>query len=298
MQFEARSVAAAPDLDDGRRDQRQVGTKVWSSLVSNNNAAKEHIARLARAIEVDVIPRLVQAHRPPTTTVHAPSVLPVLPADGVARFVQLIIGDSESGIQTAVAGHRQAGLTVEALCLDLFAPAARQLGEMWDDDLCDFAAVTVGLGRMQRLLRELSPAFGAEVEHPANGRRALFAQPADEQHSLGLSMVAEFFRREGWDVAVAAGGSAEDPAARVRKEWFDVVGFSIGYEKRLEWLRERIGVVRATSRNPDVVVLVGGPLFALNPTFVTQVGADGTANDAKEAPRVAARMLLTISKQA
>ena len=77
-----------------------------------------------------------------------------------------------------------------------------------------------------------------------------------------------------------------------------MVGFSIGYEKRLEWLRERIGVVRATSRNPDVVVLVGGPLFALNPTFVTQVGADGTANDAKEAPRVAARMLLTISKQA
>jgi methanogenic corrinoid protein MtbC1 len=299
MQSDMRNVSAVPERKpEGRREQRRVATPVWSSLVAHNNAAKEHIARLALAIEADVIPRLVQAHRAPQTSVNALSVLPTVPAEQVASFVQLIIGDNEAGIQTAVAEHRRAGLTVETLCLDLFAPAARQLGELWDDDICDFAAVTVGLGRLQRLLRELNPAFGAEVEHPTNGRRALFAQPADEQHSFGLSMVAEFFRREGWDVAVAAGRAAEDPATRLGREWFDLVGFSIGCEKRLEWLRERIGVVRTTSRNPDVVVLVGGPLFALNPAFVTQVGADGTANDAKEAPRVAARMLLTMGKQA
>jgi len=213
--------------------------------------------------------------------------------------VALIIGDSDFDVQVAVDAKRRAGLSVEALYLDLFAPAARLLGEMWSDDECDFSTVTVALGRLQRLLRELSPAFGTEVEYPANGRRALFAQACDEQHSFGLSMVAEFFRREGWDVFGAFGCGVEDPAERARKEWADVVGLSIGSERRMDWLRQCIAAVRASSCNPAVVVMVGGPIFRLHPDWVSDVGADGTAQDARDAaqdardaPRVAARLLM------
>jgi methanogenic corrinoid protein MtbC1 len=268
--------------------------QVFSSLVARNNEAKERLAHLARAIEADVIPRLVQAHRPPAAAAHSGPVGAAAPSAGeVAAFVALIVGDSEAGILAAVDANRRAGLSVEGLYLDLFAPAARLLGEMWSDDRCDFSTVTVALGRLQRLLRELSPSFGTEVEHPANGRRAMFAQPADEQHSFGLSMVAEFFRREGWDVFGVIGGVTDDPVARVRKEWADMVGFSIGSELRLDWLRGCIAEVRRMSRNPDVVVMVGGPIFALNPEWVALVGADGTACDAREATCIAGRLLMT-----
>lgn len=122
----------------------------------------------------------------------------------------------------------------------------------------------------------------------------MFAQPPEEQHSFGLSMVAEFFRREGWDVVGVVGGASDDPAARVRKEWADVVGFSIGSEIRLEWLRQRIAEVRAASRNPDVIIMVGGPIFIINPGWVADVGADSTAMDARDAPRAAARLLMAM----
>ena len=99
-------------------------------------------------------------------------------------------------------------------------------------------------------------------------------------------MVAEFFRREGWDVFGVVGGSTDDPAARVRKEWADVVGFSIGSERRLDWLRQCIAEVRAASRNPGVVVMVGGPIFTLHPDWVADVGADATAaRRARRPPR-------------
>jgi MerR family transcriptional regulator, light-induced transcriptional regulator len=238
----------------------------------------------------------VQAHRTaePAAAPAAPGITP--PAAGqVEAFVALILGDDEMRLHAAIDERRRAGASVESLFLDLFTPAARLLGQMWTDDTCDFASVTVALGRLQRLLRELSPAFGTEVEHPANGRRALFAQPSDEQHSFGLSMVAEFFRREGWDVSGVVGGSADDPVARVREEWVDVVGFSIGAERRLEWLQRRIAEVRAASRNRHVVIMVGGPIFCLNPRLVEASGGDATADDAREAPRVAARLLMTHS---
>jgi methanogenic corrinoid protein MtbC1 len=37
--------------------------------------------------------------------------------------------------------------------------------------------------------------------------------------------------------------------------------------------------------------MVGGPIFTLHPDWVAGVGADATARDAREAPRVAARLL-------
>jgi methanogenic corrinoid protein MtbC1 len=273
--------------------QVQSSMPVFSSLVARNNEAKERLAHLARTIEADVIPRLVQAHRQSAAAANTePASSPAQSADQVAGFVALVIGDNDFDVQSAVDAKRRAGMSVEALYLELFAPAARRLGEMWSDDVCDFSTVTVALGRLQRLLRELSPAFGTEIEYPANGRRALFAQPSDEQHSFGLSMVAEFFRREGWDVFGVVGGAIDDPAVRVRREWADVVGLSIGSERRLDWLRGCIAEVRAASRNPGVVVMVGGPIFTLHPDWVASVGADATARDARDAPRVATRLLM------
>lgn len=298
MQREQPGASVAPSSgpdceDDPVVMELQGKVPAFSSLVARNNEAKERLAHLARAIEADVIPRLVQAHRQPTVAANHPEAgASTQTPEQVAGFVALIIGDSDLDVQASVDHQRRAGVSVEALYLDLFAPAARLLGEMWSDDACDFSTVTVALGRLQRLLRELSPAFGTEVDYPANGRRAMFAQPADEQHSFGLSMVAEFFRREGWDVFGVVGGTGEDPAVRVRREWADVVGLSIGSERRLDWLRKCITDLRAASRNPGVVVMVGGPIFTLHPDWAASVGADATARDAREAPRVASRLLV------
>ena len=264
------------------------GVAGWSEAEVDPRGSKDRLARLARAIETDVIPRLVQAHRPPGTAIDAR--FGISDAD-VHAFVMQVIGDSDAVLAKSLTRFRERGASIGALYIELFGPAAHQLGLMWEEDLCDFSTVTVALGRLQRLLRELSPAFGAEVAHPVHGRRALFVQPRDEQHSFGLSMVAEFFRRSGWDVLGGVGGAVADPAAKVREEWVDIVGFSVGSDSRLPWLVDTLRQTRAQARNRELVLLVGGPPFALNPELVHEVGADGTARDAREAPEVAERLL-------
>lgn len=260
----------------------------WSTVDGSRSSSGAQVGQLVRALELDVIPRLAQSHRLPARATQ-PDRIPT--EAEVAAFTACLIDESEAGVARVIDGMRVRGSTVESLYLHLFASAARQLGELWNQDLCDFSTVTVGLGRLQRVLRELSPAFGAEVQHPVNGRRAMLAQPPDEHHSFGLSIVAEFFRRAGWEIHGGPGGAARDPVARVRAEWFDLVGFSVGSEVRLPWLREAVAGVRRASRNPGLVVLVGGPLFAIHPEWVAEVGADGTARDAKEAPVMAENLI-------
>lgn len=247
---------------------------------------------LARTLEHEIIPRLVEAHRSDAERDASNDELSgSIAHHEVERFTDSLVRGDEPALVAAVAALRERGLSVEALLTDLLAPAARQLGHLWCEDLCYFTDVTIGLGRLQRMMRELSPAFGTEVAHPPNGRRVLLVRAPGEQHSFGLSMVAEFFRRAGWEVVSAGEGEGTDPVTAVRREWFDVVGFSAGSEARLDWLPACIAAVRRSSCHREIAVLVGGPLFTLRPQLARQVGADATASDGSAAPGLAESLL-------
>jgi len=245
---------------------------VWATSADERRNAKERIGALARTLESDVIPRLVRSHGVALHTLEAPD-----PAE-IDAFTRLLHEGNDRDLNATIEALRLRGLPIGAIYIDLLAPAARLLGEWWSQDLCDFSCVTVALGRLQRILRDWSPAFGTEVQPPPNGRRILLGQHPDEQHSFGLAMVAEFFRRAGWEVLGGVGGAVPDPSGEVVRDWFDVVGFSLGSELRVEWARERIAEVRRLSRNRTVVVVVGGPLLDVDATWAERLGADASGH--------------------
>ncbi len=252
---------------------------------------QERLARIVRTIEDDIIPRLVRAHRPTPAAVPAVAEVVHPTAEDVVVFSRLMLAADDAGWQQMLERLRARGIQIDDIYLGLLAPAAAELGRLWDEDLCEFTDVTVALGRMQRIMRTLSPAFGREVEHPADGRRVLLLPAPGEQHTFGLSIVAEFFRRAGWEVVGDSEARAGDPSALVRGEWFDVIGISVGHDARLDWLKSGIAAVRNASRNRAIGVMVGGPAFVLQPEMALAVGADGTAMDGREAPLIAERLL-------
>jgi methanogenic corrinoid protein MtbC1 len=251
---------------------------------------QQRMARIVRTIEADIIPRLVRSHRPAVEACALPAV-PQLAADDVTRFVDLVLAPGDAGWTEMIASLRGRGLAVEAIYLELLQPCAQQLGLMWADDTLPFSDVTVGVGRLQRIMRSLSPAFGTEIDLPADGRRALLLPAPGEQHTFGLSMVAEFFRRAGWDVVCELDSRNAEPVALVRSEWFDVIGISVGVEARLDWLKSGIAAVRHASRNRAIGVLVGGPVFSADAALAARVGADATAADGRSAATTAEALL-------
>ena len=163
------------------------------------------MSQLARTIEHEIVPRLMLAHRA------AAEPLPIqadtafaVSFDDVKQFAKLVLSHDEDAAFAEIHSLHARDISIDRIFLDLLAPTARYLGELWDDDLCTFTDVTVGLGRLQRVLREFSPALGRSVEHPARGRRVLLLPGPGEQHTFGLVMVSEFFRRAGWDVTGGA----------------------------------------------------------------------------------------------
>ena len=235
---------------------------------------------LTRTVELDVIPRLLITHPRPA----APAGEGLLvTAMHVADLVGLVLSRGEPEAVAFVEAMHGQGAAAESLYLDLLAPAARRLGEMWEDDTCDFTEVTVGLWRLQNAMRELSPSFLRSVNPRSNGPRVLLVPLPGEDHTFGLSMVYEFFRRAGWNAWSGAVESSADLRGLVRHEWVEVVGFSLACDEKLDAVRAEIRSVRRASMNPGLAVLVGGPGFTANPLLAAEVGADGTATDGRQA---------------
>jgi methanogenic corrinoid protein MtbC1 len=252
--------------------------------VTPRDGFEQRQAQLLRTIEVEIIPRLLLAGRANADGSFDPvEASGIIDADTVEEFVTLIRTHEMVVASAYFEAMRARGVSLEILYLHLLAPAARRLGELWSADLCDFTDVTVALGRLQQALRELSPAFRNEQEPREHGRRALLMPAPGEQHTFGLFMVAEFFRRAGWDVWGGPPASGNDLTGIVRAEWFDVVGLSVGCESRLDVLAAGIRAMRRASRNRAIGVMVGGPTFVEHPELVAFVGADATAADARQA---------------
>lgn len=261
------------------------------------SGADARMTWLLRTIEAEIIPRLMLAHQTVPIALQASEVLPpTIGPEDVEAFAALALTQQAGAVLAHLEGLRGAGMALEAVYLDLLAPAARHLGKLWEADLCDFTQVTLGLWRLQQAMHELSPTFQTDAARPVRRRRILLAPAPGSQHTLGLFMVAEFFRRAGWEVWAEPATSTADVARAVRAEWFDVVGLSVGVERQIDALSSAVLAVRKASRNKDVVVMVGGAIFAGRPDMVAQVGADATAADAPHAV-VQAETLLALRER-
>ncbi len=241
--------------------------------------------QLVRTVQDKVMPYLLVARR----RQEAPRAVPGAGRLGQAQvnhLISLALGGSQAGSRAYVQAMQDGGTPAETLLLDLLSPAARRLGEMWEDDTCTFTDVTIGLQRLGDVMRLLGQASGNVIARPA-AASVLLVQMPGEQHGFGLAMVAQFFRRAGWSTrqepVISSAGLADLVAAHV----FDLVGISVACGDRLEALAADIRAIRRRSRNPALGVMVGGPLFVAQPQLAAMVDADATAVDGRQAVREA-----------
>ncbi len=251
---------------------------------------------LGAVLEKLVLPRLMSAHRMPTPS------RPILGSGGLAGAEPgLIVRDADVQALVEASLHPQdhragelvrqlkdQGVPIETLYLDLITPAARRIGAMWEADTCDFVLVTLAVLRIQQVMYDLSPAFVRAGATPS-GRRLMVTPMPGSQHTLGAAMVADFFRRDGWDVESAHDLSRAGLIGAVRAQWFDVVALSIAAPAQLVGATTLISDIRKLSSNRGILVLVGGPVALSVPDLAARVGADAATLDAKEAVEVAGR---------
>ncbi len=189
-------------------------------------------------------------------------------------------GDDEAAAQAlekALAG----GLDGPTIYLRLLQPALEQIGVLWETGEAlvaeEHRATVLARWLMDSLWDEFTPS-----RYRGDNDTLLAGGVRDEHHDLGLTMVAQFLRRDGWHVFDMGGNVPERDfalmAARLRPR---ACLLSATLPERLEGVRATIG--QLVGQGVQVPVLVGGRVFRQDPTLAAAVGAEGTAVDAAEA---------------
>jgi methanogenic corrinoid protein MtbC1 len=196
----------------------------------------------------------------------------------------LLEGD---GIQAAALAEQALSVSGSrvAIFADLLQPALFEVGELWYSGKLGVAeehrATAIVASIVDRLPSTPSPA-GSRPR-----RRCLLAAVGEEQHLLGLRLVALTLADDGWEVQ-HLGTSVPLPellafAGRTRPH---LVGLSASYLPSVQPLARAIQALKALG----APVLVGGAAFNRMPSLWRRVGAAGHAGDARIAAVLARKV--------
>jgi hypothetical protein len=202
--------------------------------------------------------------------------LPVDPR--AAELAELLIATDPSAALELIREIHATGGAVGMLSAALLEPAARRLGDLWSEDFCSEFDVTLGLCRLQAAVRMLSP---TALQALPRGRKlplVLIAPEPGELHRLGAALDGSVLRDAGW--APHTEFPSDDNALDdlLSATWFDVLDLSLSTafrrDQSLPQLARTIADARRASRNPALVVVVGGRVFLEEKAAGASVGAD------------------------
>ena len=249
---------------------------------------KQSPASIPVAIEEEIIPRLLMAHRLKATVIDRNELKNACNLKGITQrnieeLSKMLLNGELSVSKSYLRLLVEEGVSVEEIYLDLLQPIARRLGVCWENDSLDFATITLAIWNINQLMYYLSPEFLQNTVEPVKSKGRILLFPSiGSQHTLGLFMLSEFFRKSGWEVFADPAFSEADIFRALDEKDFHIVGISIGSHDQKKSTRRLISDIRKTFGS-KLKIIIGGPLAFCERNLFREVKADGQAVDAREA---------------
>jgi hypothetical protein len=126
------------------------------------------------------------------------------------------------------------------------------LGEGWETDRLSFLEVTYGTGHLYALMRALR-AERPVTSAPTNMKKhALFATVPGEDHGIGVTMAADLFRENGWEIDLKTDTDHDALLAYIEATRPVIIGLSLSSDRRLDALVRLVVAIRICL--PEVII--------------------------------------------
>jgi len=243
-----------------------------------------------------VIPSLASAHDLSTehqTTWVTGALGENRPNPAASKLALLALEGRLEPCMAFVQAQRASGMSLIELFLGVLQPAARQLGQGWEEDSCRFTDVTVGLWQLQQVFMRLVPeVHQAPMGRERRGRPGIFltAMPG-AHHRFGVQMLGAVFFAAGWSVTVSEATDEQGQVLDATRSNPNILGLSLSCERDLLQAPKHIQSLRLACEHTQPFVMIGGPAVHLFPDQVQALQADALCGDAPDALQQATQLL-------
>jgi methylmalonyl-CoA mutase cobalamin-binding subunit len=196
----------------------------------------------------------------------------------VTSLISAALKGGSDRFSALLAEMRRSRISAAALA-DIYIPiAARKMGEDWLEDDLSWMEVTIGVARLQSLLREIGAAWAADRAGDAGSGSVLLIIPNSEQHTLGPIVAMTQMRRFGISVCLRIAPSHDELRSLVAERAFDGIMISVANEEKLDTVRKLVSFIKGLGV-AHLPVIIGGAIMTRLDDAASNTGADLSTND-------------------
>jgi hypothetical protein len=203
----------------------------------------------------------------------------------------LLTGNLAAARRMASAAYAETR-SVEQVFATLLEPAARVLGDLWSDDVCDGRDLSIAAAGLQLLSHHLPTE--AATSGSSLRQAILVASQPGEIDILCAVLHAELYGRAGFLVQLAPARTESELVELLSCQRFDVLDLCLGALccrfELLPRMARTIAAARAASCNRDLAVIASGRCFFQRLEAPSLVGADAVCRHATDAVWMAATL--------
>jgi methylmalonyl-CoA mutase cobalamin-binding domain/chain len=172
---------------------------------------------------------------------------------------------------------------------EIIEPVLDEIGRRWEAE-----HISLAVGYMAGKIAEEALLLAARTDQaiPETKGPIVLGNVEDDFHSLGRKLVAIFLRTAGWKV-IDLGNDilAEDFVEAAVNHGAKIIGVSAMMLTTAENIAKIRVELDRRGVSGSIKLAVGGAVFKLRPELIAEVGGDGTAASAVDAPKLMARLL-------
>jgi excisionase family DNA binding protein len=194
---------------------------------------------------------------------------------------RMLAGD-EAGSWGVVEAAFASGMTPGDFYCDVLTPALHTIGSLWEAGKLgvedEHLASTVASG----IIGRLGPRFARRGRPKGT---VVGAMPAGERHLLGMAMLADILRSDGYRVLNLGADTPATALVSALRQIENVSVVAVGVVNT-NHLDTAASLIRAVRRSIGRVPLVAGGAAVPDEQAARRLGADGWASDARQVARV------------
>lgn len=156
----------------------------------------------------------------------------------------------------------------------MFEKIATALGKKWEDDDGDFLDVTIGMARLQAVLRGYVEAQIVEPPQETNACEVLIATMPGEEHTFAAILLELNMRLLGWNTTLFCAQTHADFAMKVEANCYDVICLSWTTEALTDSLANLSHTIKGLETDNRPVIIAGGLASEQKGKWLVRVGVD------------------------
>lgn len=205
-------------------------------------------------------------------------------------YLDLLLGGKRKKAADLVEALIDEGQSIGDIYEHIFQKTQYEVGALWQKNKISVAHEHYCTAATQLIMSRL---YSRIFSMNKSGRKLVACSVANELHEIGIRMVSDFFEMEGWDTHYLGANMPDTHLVKLLEEIQpDILAISVTSPLHIDKAAELITKIRNDELTGKIKIMVGGYPFRIVPDLWRKIGADASAGSAKEAIKIANKLIL------